>query len=188
VNANTIDSNSMVAGVTSSGSGGSTSVVYMQGVNDLSNNIQVNNAQLQSMINVLGGSIQRSVDAAKDGDTIKVLPGLYKENVKVDKSLTIQGSGALCTIVDGQQKGPVFSIIDPKPDVTATLADMTIRKGSSMGGGGIYNDHSKLTVRNCIIREWRRNRWWHFQFWRLCRHRHIDFDQLPDLWKHRLLW
>jgi hypothetical protein len=55
VNTKTIDSNSMVAGVTSSGSEGSTSVAYMQGINDLSKNVQVNNAQLQSIINVMGG-------------------------------------------------------------------------------------------------------------------------------------
>jgi hypothetical protein len=149
VKANTIEPNSMVGGVTSSGSGGSSSVAYMQGVNDLSNNVQVNNAQLQSVINVLGGSIQKAVDSANNGDTIKVWPGLYKENVHVPVSVTIQGSGALWTIVDGQQKDSVFEV-GSYSGAVVTLSDMTIRNGKKNEGGGI-NNVGHLTVNRCNI-------------------------------------
>lgn len=37
-------------------------------------------------------TIQSAVNAAKDGDTIKVAYGTYKENVKLDKGLTILGT------------------------------------------------------------------------------------------------
>ena len=149
VNAKTIDSNSMVAGITSSGSGGSNSVAYMQGGNDLIKNALDNQAPMQSIINVLGGTIQDAVDAASNGDTIKVWPGLYKENVHVPKSLIIQGSGALWTTVDGQQKDSVFEI-GSNPEAVVTLSDMTIRNGKADYGGGI-NNVGDLTVRRCNI-------------------------------------
>ena len=37
-------------------------------------------------------TIQSAVNAAKDGDTIKVASGTYKENVKMDKALSILGT------------------------------------------------------------------------------------------------
>ena len=38
-------------------------------------------------------TIQKAVDAAKDGDTIRVAPGTYKENVKIDnKTISLNGT------------------------------------------------------------------------------------------------
>jgi len=38
-------------------------------------------------------TIQKAVDAAKDGDTIRVAPGTYKENVKIDnKAISLMGT------------------------------------------------------------------------------------------------
>jgi nitrous oxidase accessory protein len=38
-------------------------------------------------------TIQKAVDAAKDGDTIRVAPGIYKENVKIDnKTISLLGT------------------------------------------------------------------------------------------------
>ena len=44
-------------------------------------------------------SIQSAVQASQPGDTIKVLPGVYREQRSVDKSLTITGSGAGVTTI-----------------------------------------------------------------------------------------
>ncbi len=47
-------------------------------------------------------SIQDAVDNATAGDVIEVEPGLYNENVVVDKRLTIRGSGGkMSTLVNG---------------------------------------------------------------------------------------
>lgn len=154
ISAEVTDSGSMVAGETSGGSDGATSMAVMQGSPYLSNNALVDGVQLESVIDVLGGSIQQAVNTAHDGDKIIVFPGLYKENVNVPKSLIIEGSGAHWTIVDGQQKGPVFSI---DQDKTVTLSGMTIQNGhgssrySQPQGGGIMNG-GITTIENCIIK------------------------------------
>lgn len=167
VSVNTIDSNSMVAGVTSSGSGGPVSVAYMQGGNELSKDVQVNQARLQSIINIMGGKIQNAVNTANDGDTIKVWPGKYYENIFVDKSLAIKGSGASSTIVDGGGNARVFNIGRDTsgtlyPDVVVSLSGLTIQNGkaednpipildpSSRFGGGIFNAGT-LTLDSCLV-------------------------------------
>ena len=45
-------------------------------------------------------AIQPSIDAANDGDVIKVLPGTYTEQLNITKSLTIIGSGVNSTIIE----------------------------------------------------------------------------------------
>lgn len=45
--------------------------------------------------------IQGAVNAAQSSDNINVAAGTYKENVVIDKSLTINGSSSSNTIVNG---------------------------------------------------------------------------------------
>ncbi|MGH3661018.1 MAG: hypothetical protein ACRDTQ_04065, partial [Micromonosporaceae bacterium] len=44
-------------------------------------------------------TIQAAVDAARAGDTIRVLPGTYREQVSIGKDLTMVGSGAAATTI-----------------------------------------------------------------------------------------
>jgi parallel beta-helix repeat protein len=44
--------------------------------------------------------IQQAIDAADEGDVIKVLPGTYTEQINITKSLTIIGSGAKSTVIE----------------------------------------------------------------------------------------
>lgn len=44
-------------------------------------------------------SIQKAINVARNGDTIRVAPGSYYENLDINKNLTIRGSGANQTIV-----------------------------------------------------------------------------------------
>jgi hypothetical protein len=107
--------------------------------------------------------IQGAVNAAQSGDTINVASGTYKENVKIDKSLTVKGAGSTKTIFDGNRAGSVFDIGYNNPKVSVTLSDMTVQGGSgksittkygSIGvcGGGVLN-YGMLTVTRSTISE-----------------------------------
>ena len=45
-------------------------------------------------------TIQEAINAANEGDVIKVLPGNYIEQITINKTLTIIGSGAESTIIE----------------------------------------------------------------------------------------
>jgi hypothetical protein len=83
--------------------------------------------------------IQSAVDSISEGGIVKVLKGTYNENVKIDKSLTVQGAGKDKTTVNGQLSGSVFTIGLSNPSAVVSLKDMTIENGNAQKGGGIYN-------------------------------------------------
>jgi pectin methylesterase-like acyl-CoA thioesterase len=69
-------------------------------------------------------TIQAAVDASLSGDTIIVASGIYTENVSIiGTSLTIEGSGTVSTIVDGNASGSVFTI---NAGAAVTITDMTV--------------------------------------------------------------
>ena len=83
--------------------------------------------------------IQSGVDSISEGGIVKVLKGNYNENVKIDKSLTVQGAGEGETIVNGQLSGPVFTTGLYNPSAVVSLKGMTLENGYAQKGGGIYN-------------------------------------------------
>ena len=78
-------------------------------------------------------TIQSAVNMAKDGDTIKVASGTYKENVRIDKPLTILGTKY--PKVDGFYYD----------DTTGTIDGFSIQKngivGNYAGGNGIIRNN-----------------------------------------------
>jgi hypothetical protein len=83
--------------------------------------------------------IKKALDIAEWGDAINLAAGTYKENVKIDKSVTIRGAGATSTIVDGSNAGTVFDIGRNNANVDVTLSGMTIQNGLADYGGAIFN-------------------------------------------------
>lgn len=81
--------------------------------------------------------------------TIVLDEGLFEENLVVDRTVTIKGSGADKSIVDGSLSGQVIHI---NPAVSVALLDLTITRGKSSHGGGIYNEGflllDKVSVNN----------------------------------------
>lgn len=89
-------------------------------------------------------SIQAAVDAAGDGDTVRVRPGTYRESVTIDRNLTLvapQGATLDRSTIDGQPSGieierravPVvegFTIVDYHVgvDPTGTFGDWELRE------------------------------------------------------------
>ena len=89
-------------------------------------------------------TIQAAVDAANDGDTIRVSPGTFAGGITITKSVSAVGAGAGATVIEGG--GPVITIgalTGPQP--TVSISRVTITGGlndSSPGpavaaGGGM---------------------------------------------------
>ena len=97
------------------------------------------------------GTISDALSIALDKDKFLLKEGTYFDHVEIGRSLSIKGAGKKKSIVDGQYSGgSVFTIRD---GAVVTLADMTIQNGEASCGGGIYVDHSRLTVKDCIIKD-----------------------------------
>ncbi|HDD36012.1 MAG TPA: hypothetical protein ENF50_00895, partial [Archaeoglobus veneficus] len=72
-------------------------------------------------------SIQQAIDNANDGDTIIVRDGIYYENVKIDKSVTLKSeNGSANCIIDGSKEGNVVTI----------KADKVVIEGFSIRNSG----------------------------------------------------
>jgi len=93
-------------------------------------------------------TIGHAISLASWGDTIRVAPATYTENLTISISLNIIGSGAKTTIVDGSQDGTVFTI----SSAPVVLSKLTIQNGSSnFAGGGVFNYNGTLTINKSTI-------------------------------------
>ncbi len=97
-------------------------------------------------------SIQAAIDAARTGDRILIAPGTYTETLAIlppvaAKTLTLIGSGASKTIVDGGQQNCVLEV---ETDYTVNITGLTLTNGKCLAAGGILN-HGKLTLSNVSV-------------------------------------
>jgi hypothetical protein len=97
-------------------------------------------------------TVQGAIDAARDGDTVLVAPGLYKENLDFKgKAITVTSSGgAEATVIDGNRSGPVVSFSSGEW-LSSVLSGLTLRNGKPAGGwygGGVYLNYASPTLRN----------------------------------------
>lgn len=81
-------------------------------------------------------TVQKGIDVASSGDTVFVQPGVYQERINLKSGVTVQGTSADNTIIDGQQGGVVVKAVNVNG---STLNGFTIQGGRSGNeGGGIY--------------------------------------------------
>lgn len=117
------------------------------------------------------GSLRQALIDADDGGTITFAPlpaggrsantvftiTLTSGQLTIDKSITIDGLGANVLVVQRDAAAPAFRIFQVNPGHTVTIQGLTISNGLAQGGGsasaggGIYNDHSILTVNSCLL-------------------------------------
>ena len=98
-----------------------------------------------------GSDLQSLIDNANEGDVVQVPVGTYTENIFIDKNLTLQGTDANETILDGNKTGSAITIGFFHP-VNVKLSKVTVKNGSAHKGGGIYIDMgSNVTAENCMI-------------------------------------
>jgi hypothetical protein len=80
------------------------------------------------------------------GDSIRIAPAVYSENLTINSNLTLIGSSARTTIIDGGH----IRVISIGTSAHVTLANLTIRNGGSASGGGILNS-GYLTLSSSAI-------------------------------------
>lgn len=97
-------------------------------------------------------TIGHAVGLAQAGDSIRVAAGVYPEHLTINVSLTLIGSGANTTAIEGSLAGRVIAVFATTTHVT--LSNLTLSYGSITGaearGGGIYNS-GVMTINMCTI-------------------------------------
>lgn len=102
------------------------------------------------------GSLRQALVDTPTGGVITFDPALSGQKILltsgqlfVTKSLTLFGLGADQLAVDGGGNNRVFYVA---PGLTNLITGLTITNGhDSINGGGIYNDHSVLTLKNLTL-------------------------------------
>lgn len=96
--------------------------------------------------------ISDAVTRARDGETVCVSPGTYKDNVDFagHEVLVVGLEGPEVTIIDGNGVGPVVSF-DTKEGAGAILRGFTITGGDEAQGAGIYIRKADPTLEDLII-------------------------------------
>lgn len=104
-------------------------------------------------------SVQAAINAAQNGDVIRVAQGRYVENLVINKNITLNGgySGppnwdrdidAYETILDGNGAGSVMRIT---LNYSPIIDGFTITGGYANYGGGVYISGSSPTLRHNVI-------------------------------------
>jgi hypothetical protein len=103
---------------------------YADGVNGNDNN---NCKTPQTACKTIG----HAISLASSGDSVRVSPAIYTENLTISINLNLIGSGASTTIIDGGALTTVVTVQSSAASVS--LSKFTIRNGKSSAGGGISN-------------------------------------------------
>lgn len=89
-------------------------------------------------------TIQEAIDAASPGDTVYVYPGLYVENLIIDRTLTLLGEDRGTTTVDGSGTADVIEVSADG----VTISGLTITNG----GTGFTDAGVDLSfTQNCMV-------------------------------------
>jgi hypothetical protein len=108
------------------------------------------------------GSLRQLIAEAQPGDTVVVPPGTYvltEGELKIDKALTIAGSGAAQTTIDGAGNTRGFKISGVALNTPVTISGLTIThtKGNmapeifSFSGAAVLSFNADLTLSNDVI-------------------------------------
>ena len=88
-------------------------------------------------------TIQESIDAATDGDTVCIPPGTYYENLTWSSDVSLQGYGDHVTMIDGGGAGSVVTLTGGN----LFIHDLTIQNGDAAQGAGIKATDTTVEVR-----------------------------------------
>lgn len=97
--------------------------------------------------------IQAALDAAKDGETITVGPGVYRENLKITKSVSLVGADpAQVRLMPG---GPAYALIqvgDESTLGTVRIEGFTLQQAAGLVQRSVYTDVVYSSIQGFIFR------------------------------------
>lgn len=103
------------------------------------------------------GSLRQALADAQDGDIIGFnsslngqVIGLTGSQLVINKNITIRGPGL--NLLTVSRTSGMFRNFIVTPGHSVAINGLTIRGGRD-DGGGIYNDHSTVTLNHCSVRE-----------------------------------
>jgi len=91
--------------------------------------------------------IQDAIDNATEGDTIEVRDGTYKENLIINKSIELIGSGNETTIIDGGNSDDVIIIVTDGIHISNFF--LTRSGGWPHAAIMVFSNNNEITSNNC---------------------------------------
>ena len=97
-------------------------------------------------------TVQGAIDAASDGDVVRIKPGVYLENLSLaGKTITLESTdGPEVTIIDANDTGTVITLESGEGPETL-IRGLTL-KGGNATGSAIYCLGSSPTIEDNVIR------------------------------------
>ena len=100
-------------------------------------------------------TIQAGIDAASDGDVVRVAAGTYGEVLDFNgKAIEVRGAGSDLSVVDASSIRERVVTFNSGEEAASVLDGFTVTEGTgggSYGGGGILCRFSSPTISNCTV-------------------------------------
>ncbi|HVK55385.1 MAG TPA: hypothetical protein VM532_10195 [Burkholderiales bacterium] len=97
-------------------------------------------------------SIQEAINSAQPGETIRISPGFYKENIVItDKSLTLKGEDSSKTVINGSDYKTVVTLECTSDQVAIRISGVSITGGVGMRYPTPGNEGGGMIVRQCKL-------------------------------------
>jgi len=98
-----------------------------------------------------GESIQRAIDAAKEGAVICLTAGMWEENVEIKKSLTLRGAGREQTKIKGKKEDEPVIMIASDAEIEVTIEGLAAAEAKGYREGIEVAGKARVTITNSQI-------------------------------------